>query len=259
MADDIQASLREKTIQNHRLDSKVGELEIRMSHLSEDLAKACAERDRSQDECKELSRHLLTVCEELKDVTTKYEALKLMVPLPSDHKRKRDADADDQSLGPAFEQRSITHSTPTNVSNSPYDSEPTTPKRLPTLHYRSTSTISTDTSPCASPGPENSLRGTGGLPPPWLQTVRATTSSPQPGSVSTRSNTPNVLDSQRTTDPRKRLKVDANQTPTRPTFPADQKSTPTPSNTTPQTGKGSPISNKMPRTTPTRVCAPSRS
>ncbi|KAJ7698053.1 hypothetical protein B0H17DRAFT_340992 [Mycena rosella] len=80
--DALQASLREKAIQNHRLESKVGEMNLRMSHNMEDLTKALAERDRFQVESKDLSSKLATVSEELQDVKAKYEVLKLSLEPP---------------------------------------------------------------------------------------------------------------------------------------------------------------------------------
>jgi septal ring factor EnvC (AmiA/AmiB activator) len=79
--DDLQARLREKTIENHRLESQVGELNIRISHHLEDLAQAQTERDRLDAKCKDAEDKLAAVSEELKESQTKYEVLKLSAAL----------------------------------------------------------------------------------------------------------------------------------------------------------------------------------
>ncbi|KAJ7486594.1 hypothetical protein FB451DRAFT_1227605 [Mycena latifolia] len=254
MADEILASLREKTIQNHRLESQVGEMEIRISHHVEDLTKARAERDQSEADCKELSSQLAAQSEELKEIKVKYEALKLLMAPQVDHKRKRDAEESDfKLLAPAFREQgrqntnahwSSMNSIVSQFMDSRYESSPTTPQpqRPSMLSYLSTtstesSSPSTNSSPRASPGLQAELRATGHSTP-WSQMQHVNPySSLQSSPMSTRSNTPIVQDHQRTTDPRKRVKVDANQptppvTPTRSKTTLDQNSTPTTTTTT---------------------------
>ncbi|KAJ7103875.1 hypothetical protein C8R44DRAFT_746611 [Mycena epipterygia] len=254
--DHLQAKLRELTIQNHRLESQVGELEIVNSHHREDLAKARAERDRYQEEAKDVS----VLKAELKQLTARCEVLKLSSAPQNftwsiqvlDHKRKRDAadDTDLKFLAPAFnEQKPLDRQVNTqnlwssmNTENQflsrRYDSAPTTPQRP-----------STDSSPRASPMPglQSELRTVGVHSTPWSQ--HGNNYSLQSSPTSTRSSTPmNMADSQRTTDPRKRIKLDSNQTtPTRNKLSADQNATPTTTTTTHITQISSTVTSTPPK------------
>ncbi|KAJ6511642.1 hypothetical protein DFH09DRAFT_269978 [Mycena vulgaris] len=259
--DDLLASDREKTIQNHRLESQVGEMKIRISHCEEDLAKAVAERDRYKAESQDASGQLSAVSEELKEYKAKYEALKVsLVPTAVDHKRKRDDDeADFKLLAPAFREQHTNASsqskhwsstnTASQLSSPRYESAPTTPQRPSMLSYLSTSTdsssSSTETSPRLSPIPglQADLRATGVHSTPWSQV--ANPYSLQSSPMSTRSNTPTQQDSQRTTDPRKRAKHDTNETPTRNT--SSRNSTPSTTTTTQITQISSTVTNSPPK------------
>ncbi|KAJ7103867.1 hypothetical protein C8R44DRAFT_808283 [Mycena epipterygia] len=261
--DHLQASLRELTIRNHRLESQVGELEIINSHHREDLAKARAERDRYQEEAKDVS----VLRAELKHLTARYEVLKLSSASPVlDHKRKRDAadDTDLKFLAPAFnEQKPLDRQNAQNLWSSMntanqflsrrYDSAPTTPQRPSMSSYLSSSTdsssASTDSSPRASPMPglQSELRTVGVHSTPWSQ--HGNNYSLQSSPTSTRSSTPmNMADSQRTTDPRKRIKLDSDQTtPTRNKPSADQNATPTTTTTTHITQISSTVTSTPPK------------
>ncbi|KAJ7148543.1 hypothetical protein C8R43DRAFT_1009271 [Mycena crocata] len=252
MTDDLQSNLREKAIQNHRLESQIGELEIRISHYLEDLSTARADRDRFEAEAKDASGRAAALGEELNEVKVKYKALKLsIVPQVVDHKRKREADDPEiRILAPAFREEnlsSINGGSPNQNQNknwssantvgqflsSGHESTPTTPQRPVILSHLSSTTdsssTSTDTSP-RSPGLQVELRSVGVHSTPWSQ--HANSFSLQSSPMSTRSNTPSASDSQRTTDPRKRAKPDANQTPTPTASSIDENATPTAANTT---------------------------
>ncbi|KAJ7752906.1 hypothetical protein B0H16DRAFT_1887072 [Mycena metata] len=278
--DELQASVREQKIQNHRLESQVGELEIRITHHLEDLAKARGERDQFEEKFKDASGRLSAVGEELKQVRAKYENLKLqLVPqMPlSDLKRKLDSEAQDvRQLAPAFrEQHSNAErhlvnpnrgspsqhtpvqgqswGSPTTTSQflTPrQDLRPITPQRPAMLSNLSSSSesssTSTDTSPRTSPIPgfQADLRAIGVHSTPWSQhgnsnrsyllqsspAMASTQLTPTPGM-------PSMLNSLRTTDPRKRAKIDLTQTtPSRsgpgPSILMSQDATPTQTPTT---------------------------
>ncbi|KAJ7031895.1 hypothetical protein C8F04DRAFT_1185592 [Mycena alexandri] len=182
--DELQASLREQKIQNHRLESQVGELEIRITHHLEDLTKARAERDQFEEKFKDASGRLSALGEELKQVRAKYETPKLQfVPqaclyLPfisqkliqtskmplSDLKRKLDSEAQDvRQLAPAFREQhsnaerhfvriilpvSWSHSDmiPSQFLSPRQDPRPTTPQRPSMLSNLSSSSESSSTS-----------------------------------------------------------------------------------------------------------------
>ncbi|KAJ6478113.1 hypothetical protein C8R47DRAFT_1219658 [Mycena vitilis] len=228
--DDLQTKLREQKIQNHRLESKIGELEIRISHYLEDLAQARGERDRFEDQYKTASTRLVAVEEELKDVRGKYEALKRsIVPQVADLKRKRhtsNGSLDLKPLAPAFREenprsdreilntRQNTSSEwilmPTNAMSlfppPPIELAPTTPQRhsiVPRISTPESRSSSTNPSPLNSriPGFQAELRAAGVHSAPWSQ--HGSPGFIQSSPLRSYPSTPT-----RTTDPRKRSKID---------------------------------------------------
>ncbi|KAJ7181162.1 hypothetical protein C8R46DRAFT_1345285, partial [Mycena filopes] len=281
-SDELQTSLREQKIQNHRLESQVGELEIRITHHLEDLSKARAERDQFEEKFKDASGRLSAVGEELKQVRGKYEALKLLFVPQLKRKREGELEQEVRQLAPAFREHhpnaerhqvnrgSPSHqypsfqgqywssSTPSSQFLSPrHDTTPmpTTPQRPSMLSHlssgsESTSTASSDTSPHTSPIPglQTSLRAIGVHSTPWSQhgnSYLLQSSSPMSStrlSTTTTTTTPTsasatMPESLRTTDPRRRSKVDESlqTTPTRSMISVEQQNasaTPTTTTTT---------------------------
>ncbi|KAJ7698052.1 hypothetical protein B0H17DRAFT_1051034 [Mycena rosella] len=113
----------------------------------------------------------------------------------------------------------------------------------------------TDASPRVSPIPglQADLRATGVHSTPWSQSQHANPYTLHLSPMSTRPNTPSVSDSQRTTDPRQRAKVNATQsTPVTPTRTQshssfDQNATPTTTTTTHITQISSTVTKSPPK------------
>ncbi|KAJ7509564.1 hypothetical protein B0H11DRAFT_1252322 [Mycena galericulata] len=164
---------------------------------------------------------------------------------------------------------SSTNNTFSQIANPRYENGLNNPQRPSIVSNLSANTNSTcpsaETSPLPSPSFQAELQATGVHSTPWSQPAIY---SLQPRPVSPRSTTPTMLDSQRTPDPRKRIKLDANQTtppahfatPTRgiPTL-NDKNSTSTTTTTTHITQISSTTTNspKRPTNTPSML-TPSR-
>ncbi|KAJ6590242.1 hypothetical protein B0H10DRAFT_2442442 [Mycena sp. CBHHK59/15] len=225
--------------------AKVGELEIHVSHHLEDLVHARAERDRFEADSKNAAEKIIALSDELSDLRAQHDMLKKTVGSQVvDRKRKRE---EDEGLGPAFREYNIMPDAESDRGSAqPWNSpkltfgdpgsilcvamHPTPPSVLlfcdPHFLIPHTRDPRLRLRPLLRnlpiPGLQADFQASGVHSTPWSQ--HAASYSVQSSPMSTRSNTatPYTIDSQRTTDPRKRIKVDSTQT-----TPSAQFATPT--------------------------------